>query len=103
MRTRAPMTRKCAFLISLIFLIATALALPAAAQNFPNKPITVIVPYPAGGPTDTLARILAEHMKTTLGEPIIIENVSGAAGSIGVARVARAAPDGYTLSVGHWN
>ena len=63
----------------------------------------MIVPYPAGGPTDTLARILAEHMKTSLGQPIIIENVSGAGGSIGVARVARAAPDGYTLSIGHWN
>src|SRR3569623_3275817 len=74
----------------------------AAAQTLPTKPITFIVPFPAGGPTDTLARILADHMKTTLGEPIIVENVSGAAGSIGVARVARAAPDGYTLSIGHW-
>src|ERR1044072_9053451 len=75
----------------------------AAAQSFPTKPITFIVPFPAGGPTDTLARILADHMKTTLGEPIIVENVSGGPGSIGVARVARAAPDGYTLSIGHWN
>jgi tripartite-type tricarboxylate transporter receptor subunit TctC len=75
----------------------------AVAQTFPAKPITMIVPFPAGGPTDTLARILADHMKTTLGHPIIVENVSGAAGSIGVGRVARASPDGYTLSVGHWN
>jgi tripartite-type tricarboxylate transporter receptor subunit TctC len=74
-----------------------------AAQTYPSRPITVIVPYPAGGPTDTLARILAEHMKGTLGQPIIIENVSGAAGATGVGRAARAAPDGYTVSIGHWN
>jgi tripartite-type tricarboxylate transporter receptor subunit TctC len=75
----------------------------AAAQTYPSRPITIVVPYPAGGPTDTLARILADHMKGTLGETIIVENVSGAGGSVGVARVARAAPDGYTLSIGHWN
>jgi len=75
----------------------------AAAQTYPSRPITIVVPYPAGGPTDTLARILADHMKGTLGQTIIVENVSGAGGSVGVARVARAAPDGYTLSIGHWN
>src|SRR5262245_64481078 len=75
----------------------------APAQTFPSRPVTVVVPYPAGGPTDTLARILADHLKGTLGQPVIIENVTGAGGSIGVARVARAAPDGYTLSIGHWN
>jgi tripartite-type tricarboxylate transporter receptor subunit TctC len=75
----------------------------AAAQTYPSRPLAVIVPYPAGGPTDTLARILADHMKGTLGQTVIVENVSGAAGSIGVARVARAAPDGYTVSIGHWN
>jgi tripartite-type tricarboxylate transporter receptor subunit TctC len=75
----------------------------AGAETYPSHPITVVVPYPAGGPTDTLARILADHMKGTLGETIIVENVSGAGGSIGVARVARAAADGYTLSIGHWN
>jgi len=89
------------------FVIAWAIASVAAtstqAETFPSRPVTVIVPYPAGGPTDTLARILADHMKSSLGEPIIVENVSGAGGSIGVARVARAAPDGYTLSIGHWN
>ncbi len=91
----------------LAFVVGAALALAAvtgaAAETYPSHPVTMIVPYPAGGPTDTLARILAEHMKTTLGQPIIIENVSGAGGSIGVARVARAAPDGHTLSIGHWN
>ena len=72
----------------LAFLVGAALALAAvtgaAAETYPSHPVTMIVPYPAGGPTDTLARILAEHMKTTLGQPIIIENVSGAGGSIGV-------------------
>jgi tripartite-type tricarboxylate transporter receptor subunit TctC len=80
-----------------------AMASVAEAETYPSRPVTVIVPYPAGGPTDTLARILADHMKTSLGQPTIVENVTGAAGSIGVARVARAAPDGYTLSIGHWN
>ena len=73
----------------------------AQAQTYPSRPITMIVPYPAGGPTDTLARILAEQLKATLGQPVIIENVTGAGGSIGVGRVARSAPDGYTLSLGH--
>ena len=62
----------------------------------------MIVPFPAGGATTTLARVLAEHMKTTLGQPIMIENVAGASGSIGTTRVARAVPDGYTLSFGKW-
>jgi hypothetical protein len=90
-----------AFVVALA--IASAGVTGTQADTFPSRPVTVIVPYPAGGPTDTLARILADHMKNSLGEPIIVENVSGAGGSIGVARVARAAPDGYTLSIGHWN
>jgi tripartite-type tricarboxylate transporter receptor subunit TctC len=73
----------------------------ADAQSYPTRPITVIVPYPAGGPSDTLTRVLVERMKTALGQSIIIENVTGAGGSIGVGRVARAAPDGYTLAIGH--
>jgi len=90
-----------------LHLAAGAAALPvmsrtAAAQAYPTRPITIVVPYPAGGPTDTLARILAEHVRVSLGQPVIIENVSGAGGSIGVGRVARAAPDGYTVSIGHW-
>ena len=87
--------------IALAFL-ATAIA-PAMAQTYPSRPVTIIVPYPAGGPTDTLARILADHMKTSLGQTVIVENVSGAGGSVGVGRVARAMPDGYTLSIGHWS
>jgi tripartite-type tricarboxylate transporter receptor subunit TctC len=82
---------------------AAAWPLAARAQVYPSRPITIVVPYPAGGPTDTLARILADHMRTSLGQPVIIENVSGGGGSVGVGRVARAAPDGYTVSIGHWN
>jgi tripartite-type tricarboxylate transporter receptor subunit TctC len=73
----------------------------ASAQGYPSRPITMVVPYPAGGPSDTLGRILAEAMRASLGQPVVIENVSGAGGAIGVARVARASPDGYTLSLGH--
>jgi tripartite-type tricarboxylate transporter receptor subunit TctC len=82
--------------------LTTSLA-GAAAEVYPARPITVVVPYPAGGPTDTLARILADHMRTSLGQSVIVENVTGGGGSIGVGRVARAAADGYTLSIGHWN
>jgi tripartite-type tricarboxylate transporter receptor subunit TctC len=70
------------------------------AQAYPTRPITMVVPFPAGGPTDTVGRIVAERMRLSLGQPIIIENVTGAGGTIGVGRVARAVPDGYTLSVG---
>ena len=73
----------------------------ATAQGYPAHPITIIVPFPAGGPTDTLARILAQRMTVKLGQSIVIENVSGASGSIGVGRVARSSPDGYTLSIGN--
>jgi tripartite-type tricarboxylate transporter receptor subunit TctC len=76
---------------------------PATAENYPSHPITMILPFSAGGPTDTLARIIGARMQVLLGQPVIIENVTGAAGTIGVGRVARAAPDGYTLSVGPMN
>ena len=83
--------------------LVTALGIASAgAQTYPSRPITLIVPFAAGGPVDTVARILSEPMRATLGQSIIVENVTGAAGSIGVGRVARAAPDGYTLSIGHW-
>ena len=75
----------------------------AAAQDYPSRPIAMIVPFAAGGPTDVVARILAEGMRASLGQPVLIENVTGAAGSIAVGRVARSAPDGYTLSIGHWS
>jgi tripartite-type tricarboxylate transporter receptor subunit TctC len=85
-------------------LIATMLGLGwtglAAAQGYPTRPITMIVPFPAGGATDTLARFLSEQMRGILGQPVIIENIAGAAGSIGVGRAVRSPADGYTLSIG---
>jgi tripartite-type tricarboxylate transporter receptor subunit TctC len=73
----------------------------ARADNFPSRPITIVVPFSAGGPSDAMARILAERMKVTLGESVLIENVTGAGGSIGVGRAVRSPPDGYTISFGH--
>ena len=82
--------------------LAAAMTASAAAQVYPSRPITMINPFPAGGATDILARTLVDHMKGTLGQPIIVENVPGAGGSVGTGRAARAAPDGYTLSFGNW-
>ena len=89
-------------------LAAGAAALPvvsriARAQTYPSRPITMIVPFAAGGGTDVVGRMVAERIRASLGQPVIIENVGGANGSIGVGRVARSAPDGYTLCVGVWN
>ena len=81
----------------LLGLAATGIA---AAQNYPARPITMIVPFPAGGATDTLARYLGERMRAVLGQPVIIENIAGAAGSLGVGRAVRSPADGYTLSIG---
>jgi tripartite-type tricarboxylate transporter receptor subunit TctC len=86
--------------------VAVALAVfagIAGAQGWPLRPITLIVPFPPGGSTDTTARILAERMRAPLGQTVVIENVGGAGGSIGVGRVARAAPDGYTIDIGQWD
>ena len=74
----------------------------ASAQTYPSRPITLVVPFGAGGPTDALARILTQRMSATLGQQIVIENVTGGSGTIGVGRVARAAPDGYTVVIGNW-
>jgi tripartite-type tricarboxylate transporter receptor subunit TctC len=87
---------------SVLVALVTLLAFGGArADNFPSHPITLVVPFSAGGPTDAMARILAEHMRTTLGQNLVIENVTGAGGSLGVGRVVRAAADGYTVSIGH--
>src|SRR6188508_1954562 len=75
----------------------------AEAQNYPSRPITLVVPFPPGGSTDAAARIMAERMRPKLGQSVVIENVGGAGGSIGVGRVARAAPDGYTFDIGQWD
>jgi tripartite-type tricarboxylate transporter receptor subunit TctC len=81
-------------------LIVNACRSDGAAQTFPVRPLTMIVPAPAGGPLDVIGRVLSEPMRGSLGQPIIIENVSGADGSIGTGRAARAKPDGYTIEVG---
>jgi tripartite-type tricarboxylate transporter receptor subunit TctC len=88
-------------------LAAAAASSPAAscfarADAFPSRAITLVVPFPAGGPTDTLSRIIAGPMQAALGQSVVVENVNGAGGIVGMERVTRAAPDGYTLSVGHW-
>jgi tripartite-type tricarboxylate transporter receptor subunit TctC len=70
------------------------------AQAYPSRPITIIEPFAAGGPLDTIGRIIAERMQVSLGQPVIIENVPGASGTFGIGRVARATPDGYTISHG---
>ena len=76
--------------------------LAVRAQAYPTRPITIVVPFAAGGPTDTIARVIGEGLRASLDQSIIVENVSGAAGTIGVGRVARAAPDGYTIGIGQW-
>ena len=72
----------------------------AAAQEYPSRPITMVVPFPAGGPLDSVARIMAERMRVALGQPVVIDNVGGASGTVGIARVIRATPDGYTIVAG---
>jgi tripartite-type tricarboxylate transporter receptor subunit TctC len=87
---------------AIVFTVGQIAAGPANAQNYPTRPVTIVVPYAAGGPTDVLARILAERMGASFGQPVLIENVIGAGGSIGLRRVVRATPDGYTIGIGNW-
>src|SRR3954469_13100140 len=87
--------------IVLAVLAVLALGGAARAESYPSRPITIIVPFSAGGPSDAMALILAERMKTTLGETLLVENVTGAGGSIGVGRAVHSPPDGYTISFGH--
>ncbi len=90
------------FLAAIVLLVIAGLA-TAHAQTFPSRTVTIVVPFPPGGSTDSVARIMAERMQPLLGQPVIIENVGGAGGSTGVGRVARAAPDGYTIDIGQWD
>jgi len=85
----------------LVFAVAMVCCNAAFAQNFPTKPVTIVVPFSAGGPTDTIARIMAERMTKSLGQTVVVEDITGAGGNIGVGRVVRAAPDGYMVSIGH--
>ena len=80
-----------------------AVTAPARAQNFPTRPVTLIVPFPPGGSTDLAARLMADKMGQALGQPVVVENMGGAGGSIAVGRLARAAPDGYTIDIGQWD
>src|SRR5271157_3255278 len=89
-----------------LHLAAGAAALPAvsrvaSAQAYPSRPVTMIVPFAAGGPTDVAARVVSEHMSRTLGRQVVVENVVGAGGTIGSLRTMRANPDGYTIQMGH--
>ena len=95
------MKKQC-FAAVLLSAATLTLSNAAFAQSYPNRAITFIVPYGAGGPVDVLARVLAEPMRQALGQPIVIENVVGANGTIGVGKAVRAAPDGYTISIGNW-
>ncbi len=89
--------------VIVIALVLLGFFVPAWADNYPSRPITLIVPFPPGGSTDVAARIIADRMGAVLHQPVIVENVGGAGGSIGVARLARAAPDGYTIDIGQWD
>jgi tripartite-type tricarboxylate transporter receptor subunit TctC len=91
------------FFIFPALVVALGIGAAAAEQPYPTRPITLVVPFAAGGPVDTVARVLAEPMRKALGQTVVVDNTTGAAGSIGVGRVARAAPDGYTVSIGHWS
>jgi len=88
--------------VAIVLALLTAAIANAQAQTYPSKPITIIVPFAAGGQSDALARVISDRRRVTLGQPIIIENIAGAGGTIGVARAARASPDGYTAVIGNW-
>ena len=85
-----------------VLAVTCAVSSTVTAQTYPSRSITIVVPYSAGGPTDTLARLISEPMRKSLGQTVVVENVTGAGGSIATGRVVRAAPDGYTIGIGHW-
>jgi tripartite-type tricarboxylate transporter receptor subunit TctC len=88
--------------LAFTFSLQSPVSAQTSAQTYPSKAITIVVPFSAGGPTDTLARLMSERMRKTLGQPILVDNTTGAGGSIGVAKVVRAPPDGHMVSIGHW-
>src|ERR1700688_2411755 len=90
-------------LVAAIAIVLFALIAPVAADNFPSRIVSLIVPFPPGGSTDVAGRIIADKMSAALGQPMIVENVGGAGGSIGVGRLARSTPDGYTIDIGQWD
>jgi tripartite-type tricarboxylate transporter receptor subunit TctC len=92
---------KSGFIVS-VCALACGCSAVSLAQPWPSKSISIVVPFSAGGPTDTLARIMSEPMRRFLGQTVVVDNVTGAGGTIGVGRVARSPPDGYTVSIGHW-
>jgi putative tricarboxylic transport membrane protein len=96
-----PIDRRTMLSSAIAAALTALISSPLAAQTYPNKPITIIVPAAAGGPTDTVARLIGESMSRTLGQTILVENVGGAGGTIGMTRVSKSAPDGYTLAVWH--
>src|SRR5262249_38056597 len=98
-RSIVMLTRRT-LLASLAFAAVSAPIAEASAEAYPSRQITMVVPFPAGGPTDTIARIVSERMSASLAQPIVIENVTGAAGTLGAGRVLPATPDGYTLCAG---
>ena len=98
MRVHHPFLQLATYALTL-----ASLSCVANAQGYPTRPITMVVPFAAGGPVDTYARILSERMRASLGQPVLVENVAGAGGSTGVGRVARANPDGYTIVIGIWS
>jgi tripartite-type tricarboxylate transporter receptor subunit TctC len=89
--------------IAMVAALLAATMVAAVAQPYPSRPVTMIAPFPAGGPSDALARVLAEPLRAALGQPVVIENVGGAGGNIGTNKLARAAPDGYTIGIGQWS
>jgi tripartite-type tricarboxylate transporter receptor subunit TctC len=94
--------KKLAVALTLLSGFAAVIAV-AQAETYPSRPITLVVPFPPGGSTDIAARVMAERMRTSLGQSVVVENVGGAGGSIGVRRVARGTPDGYTIDIGQWD
>src|SRR5262245_47693856 len=101
MFAKGPVMRSA--LLFLAFMVIANQTRATAMEVYPVRPVTIVVPFSAGGPTDVLTRIIADRLKVNLGQSVIIENVTGAAGGTGVGRVARATPDGYTLIMGNWS